>query len=74
MTRKHYNDMADRFGAALAEVDNAVYAAGRNAQLAVMKGVMMGIDAYCQHAKAENPRFDRDRFLDHINNRRTANA
>jgi hypothetical protein len=72
MTRKHYIDMADRFGDALAEVD-ATDAPGF-VQLSVAKGVMMSIDAYCKHAAIGNPQFDRDRFINHINKRRTENA
>lgn len=70
MTRKHYTDMANRFANALDDIAMSQPAAGRNARLAVMKGVGIAIDAYCQHAQADNPAFDKDRFLNHIAQKR----
>lgn len=69
MTRKNYIDMANRFGDALAEID-ASNAPTELVYLAVTKGIMIGIDTYCQHAAADNAEFDKDRFLDHIDGRR----
>lgn len=61
MSRKHYRDMADRFGRILATPRIRTGSAGARA-------VWECVNEYCEHAESDNPAFDAARFRDHVRN------
>lgn len=63
MTRKHYNDMANRFGELLAQ--NATTFKDRELGLRE-DAIWQCIAEYVEHAAADNPAFKPIRFREHV--------
>jgi hypothetical protein len=57
MTRKNYIDMAQRFGALLADT-----------RFSEAEGIYRAIEAYIEHASDDSPAFDSSRFWLHVVN------
>ena len=57
MTRKHYNELAARFGTDLAAIGNVT-----KGERTARSGYLDAIGATVDALKCDNPRFDRDRF------------
>ena len=62
MTRKNYNDMADKFAWRLAEILKGEYDSKDVAATVFWDCVV----DYCRHAKDDNNLFDESRFMDTV--------
>lgn len=66
MTRKHYNELSARFGMDLAAIRTSEAYNVAGAQSA-RSGYLDAVAAIVDTLRADNPRFDRERFYDAVN-------
>jgi hypothetical protein len=65
MTRKHYNELAARFGSDLAAIGESGEYSAAGAQSA-RSGYLDAVKAIVSTLKADNVRFDSERFYDAV--------